>query len=257
VSIALNIITVVRNDLQSLLKTIDNIQDLDFNEGITLKHIIVDGLSTDGTQDVISELVDSLKIETILISEADQGIYDAMNKGVARFECDFTLFVNAGDEVTSFIATVDFVKSLENCLFDTKLAGNAYACYYKFNNKSFKIAPRKVGFERMPSLHQGIVYKREKLVEFPYVLKYKICGDYHNWCELRSSYGLNIHSAVLATLRAGGTSTMRPVILFKESLEIYRHFVKPSTLKLTIHKLKLFMSLCLTQVIYRVMNLLP
>jgi putative colanic acid biosynthesis glycosyltransferase len=255
VSISLNIITVVRNDLQSLLKTIDNIQAFNFNEGLKLKHIIVDGLSTDGTWDVISELSKSLKIETILISEADQGIYDAMNKGVARYKCDFTLFVNAGDEVTPFITTEDFVKSLEKCLCDMKVAGSAYSCYYKFNNKSIKIAARKVGFERMPSLHQGIVYKREKLLDFPYVLKYKICGDYHNWCELRSSYNFHIHSPVLATLDAGGTSTMRPLILFKESLEIYRRFVQPSTLKLTIHKLNLFLSLCLTQILYRVMNI--
>ncbi len=59
-----------------------------------IEYIVVDGQSTDGTLDVIHAHKNGI---AKVISEADEGIYDAMNKGVNAATNDFILFLNAGD----------------------------------------------------------------------------------------------------------------------------------------------------------------
>ena len=56
--------------------------------------IVIDGASTDGTQDVLANYRDRL---AHYVSEPDKGIYDAMNKGLARATGEVIGFVNAGD----------------------------------------------------------------------------------------------------------------------------------------------------------------
>jgi glycosyltransferase involved in cell wall biosynthesis len=62
-----------------------------------IEHVIVDGKSTDGTMDIISRFPHVQKV----ISEPDQGIYDAMNKGVLAATGDYILFLNADDRLQS------------------------------------------------------------------------------------------------------------------------------------------------------------
>jgi glycosyltransferase involved in cell wall biosynthesis len=45
-----------------------------------LKYIIIDGASTDGTQDIINEHKDG---KTVVVSEPNKGMYDAINKGLS------------------------------------------------------------------------------------------------------------------------------------------------------------------------------
>ncbi|MBK9289618.1 MAG: glycosyltransferase [Flavobacteriales bacterium] len=72
-----------------------------------IEHIIVDGASPDeATKAVLQRLTDG---RTLIISEPDQGVYDAMNKGLARATGDVVGFVNAGDmlEAPDVIAKLD------------------------------------------------------------------------------------------------------------------------------------------------------
>ena len=63
------------------------------------EYIIVDGASKDGTVDIVRRLEPQFKGRLSWKSEPDKGLYDAMNKGIARAKGDFLWFMNAGDEI--------------------------------------------------------------------------------------------------------------------------------------------------------------
>ena len=86
-----SIITVVYNAAADLRLTLENLLQIKYEN---LELIVVDGGSTDGTRTVIEEF--SLHIAH-WVSEPDDGIYDAMNKGLRMSSGDYVWFVNAGD----------------------------------------------------------------------------------------------------------------------------------------------------------------
>jgi len=87
----LSIITVNKNNITGLHETFNSViaqVESDF------EYIIVDGNSTDGSKDILmGNHLENFKI----ISEEDDGIYDAMNKGILMANGEFILFLNSGD----------------------------------------------------------------------------------------------------------------------------------------------------------------
>ena len=87
-----SIITVVKNDVKNIEKTIKSILNQKKNSNI--EYIIIDGNSSDGTKEIIHKyknMVDKI------ISEKDNGIYDAMNKGLIVAKGEYLSFCNSGD----------------------------------------------------------------------------------------------------------------------------------------------------------------
>ena len=72
----ISIITVCFNSSRTIKDTIDSVLNQSYPN---IEHIIIDGNSTDGTQEIVSSYGDSIKS---FISEQDTGLYDAMNKGI-------------------------------------------------------------------------------------------------------------------------------------------------------------------------------
>lgn len=90
-----SIITVTLNNYFGLKKTVESILKQSCQD---LELIIVDGLSSDETQNYVKNL--SLS-NCIFLSEKDTGIYNAQNKGIALANGSFLLFLNAGDCLSS------------------------------------------------------------------------------------------------------------------------------------------------------------
>lgn len=86
-----SIITVCRNAQDTIEKTIKSVIDQDYKN---IEYIIIDGRSTDKTLKIINKY--KSKINTI-ISEPDNGIYFAMNKGIKESNGDIIYFLNSGD----------------------------------------------------------------------------------------------------------------------------------------------------------------
>lgn len=107
----LSIITVCRNARQALLQTVIDVLEKKKASNIRIEHIIVDGASSDGTADMLARLLGEGKVEAYL-SKPDNGIYDAMNKGIhlARGKCLF--FLNTGDELEKELDFAQFVKPI-------------------------------------------------------------------------------------------------------------------------------------------------
>lgn len=87
----LSIITINRNNDVGLQKTIDSVVKQTFTD---FEYIIIDGASTDGSVEVIKQYEDRV---TYWISEPDQGIYNAMNKGIVKAKGEYCFFLNSGD----------------------------------------------------------------------------------------------------------------------------------------------------------------
>lgn len=85
------VITVVRNDPHGLERTLISLEAQTFHHW---QCIVVDGLSSEDTLDVLRQHAAMI---TDWISEPDEGIYHAMNKGIARATGEWLLFMNAGD----------------------------------------------------------------------------------------------------------------------------------------------------------------
>jgi glycosyltransferase involved in cell wall biosynthesis len=86
----LSVITICNNDLKGLQETISSYAF----ESEDIEYIIIDGGSSDGTSDYL----ESLSIHKLIwISEPDNGIYDAMNKGLKLVRGEYVIFMNAGD----------------------------------------------------------------------------------------------------------------------------------------------------------------
>lgn len=87
----ISIITICWNNLTGLKKTMSSISEQTHKD---FEWIVIDGASTDGTQ-VYLKNSDIPKLR--YISEKDEGIYDAMNKGINMASGDFMVFLNSGD----------------------------------------------------------------------------------------------------------------------------------------------------------------
>ncbi|MCB9169456.1 MAG: glycosyltransferase [Flavobacteriales bacterium] len=87
----LAIITICRNDREGLQRTIQSVQAQTFRD---LAHIVVDGASSDGSRELIEANAEHIER---WVSEPDQGIYDAQNKGWRMADTPFVLFLNSGD----------------------------------------------------------------------------------------------------------------------------------------------------------------
>ncbi|MBK4723118.1 glycosyltransferase [Azospirillum sp. YIM DDC1] len=86
-----SVITICRNVRDGIGRTLESIARQTYQD---VEHIVIDGASTDGTLDVLEAHRDRI---AVLVSEPDGGIYDAMNKGLARATGEVILFLNAED----------------------------------------------------------------------------------------------------------------------------------------------------------------
>lgn len=95
----LSIITINYNNAEGLRKTLASVASQTYPN---IEHIIVDGASTDGSVDVIKEYENQLNITHSTInlfwsSEPDNGIYDAMNRGICKATGEYVQILNSGD----------------------------------------------------------------------------------------------------------------------------------------------------------------
>ncbi len=93
------IITCTYNAEHELQRTLDSVRTQTYAH---VQHLIIDGLSTDSTVAMARAYADECKAAQSrhaveVASEADKGLYDAMNKGLSRAKGDYLVFLNAGD----------------------------------------------------------------------------------------------------------------------------------------------------------------
>lgn len=88
----ISIVTPVFNTVETLERTILSV--INQNTDVDIEYIVIDGGSTDGSIEVVNKYLDRIDI---FVSEKDKGVYDAMNKGIARATGDIIGIINADD----------------------------------------------------------------------------------------------------------------------------------------------------------------
>ena len=87
----LSIITINYNNLSGLKKTFASVLSQTYKD---FEYIVIDGASNDGSAEEMAEHKDMI---TYCLSEPDNGVYDAMNKGIKVATADYCIFMNSGD----------------------------------------------------------------------------------------------------------------------------------------------------------------
>ena len=90
----ISVITIAKNEEKTIERTILSVTNQSaINE---IEYIVIDGKSSDNTLEIIKKYKNKI---SKIISEADFGIYNAMNKGIKAAKGEYILFLNAGDEL--------------------------------------------------------------------------------------------------------------------------------------------------------------
>ena len=87
----ITIITVVKNDEQHIEKCIESVLTQKYKN---IEHIIIDGNSSDNTMSIVNKFRDKI---SVILSESDKGIWDAMNKGIKLAKGNIVGFLNSDD----------------------------------------------------------------------------------------------------------------------------------------------------------------
>ena len=157
------IITVCRNHAKELERTIRSVESQTWQEK---EYLVIDGASTDDTLNVIKAHEASI---TRWVSEPDQGIYDAMNKGVKMAQGEWVIFMNAGD-------TFAGDDTLQRVFGNPLDADVIYGDVIKGELVKKAEAPRNA--HRMFYCHQSAFVKTSCLREFPFDIKHRMSADF-------------------------------------------------------------------------------
>ncbi len=216
----ISFITVVRNNADGLRRTLKNLSSLSYD---SKELIVIDGVSTDGTLDVVSEYAEHINY---FVSEPDSGIYDAMNKAIGAATGKFLWFVNAGDRVRG-------IEELK-CFFatDSPLSDIYYGDTMIVAQSGQELGlrrkplPRKLSLESLKNgmviCHQSFIVRRS--ITPLYDTSYKFSADY-NWmieCVRRSKSSTNL-GFVISEFELGGATTKNHKASLRERFAIMRN----------------------------------
>jgi len=232
-----SIITVVYNDVSKIEETILSVINQQYSN---FEYIIIDGGSTDGTTNIIKKYADKI---TYWVSEHDDGIYNAMNKGIDKVSGEWINFMNSGD---SFYDTNVLQNLFE--LYDNQ-SSIIYGDSQRFFHYGVYIDKAILStLAYMPNCHQAFFVKTSILKNNNFDTGYKICADakffydaFHNGYKFQ-----HINVIVCNYDNKEGISSMNITLQVREIAQIEK---KQKTLKWRISYLILLSKIYIQKII--------
>jgi len=168
----LSIITINYNNAKGLKRTIESVINQTYKN---IEYIIIDGGSSDESVEVINEYKNKL---AYCISEKDNGIYDAQNKGVLKNKGDYLLFLNSGDS----LANSSVLQKVSSFLSGGKSFYYGNLILENISVKENHFAPKIIDIDFMLNCtfwHPCVFIKSNLFKTFGlYNTSFKIVGDY-------------------------------------------------------------------------------
>lgn len=205
----ISIVTPVYNSSQYIEKCIKSIMGQTYQN---YEHIIMDGGSTDGTLEIIGKYLGKYPVK--LVSEADKGMYDAINKGFSRASGEILCWLNADDyyfpwtlQIVGTVFAKKRIDWLTGIPSNTVKYGEQELVYLMPNLPAVYCTPMiKRGYYNGRSMYfvqQESCFFSRKLWQKSGGLKsqYKLAGDYHLWKEFAKYAKLYTVHCNLASFR--------------------------------------------------------
>ena len=156
----ISVITVVYNDCKHIEETIKSFISQTWRNK---EYIIIDGGSTDGTVDIIKRFEEYI---TFWCSEPDEGIYDAMNKGIAKASGDWINILNSGDHYASTTSLEDAVRNTGtdkvDVIFGDSIEIHKHFLYNKYADNDLSKLEYAPTFRHGSALIKASVHKANK-----------------------------------------------------------------------------------------------
>ena len=215
----LSIVTVVKNDVLNIEKTIKSIVSQKSKE---IEYIVIDGKSNDGTTKIIKKY--KKKIDVFKL-EKDSGIYHAMNKGIKFSSGKYIGFCNSGDVITknSIKILIKNLASNTDVLFATVKRHYLGKTIVK---SGYNLKRLKYNFD-FATAHSTGFYVKTKLhkVKGVYDTKFKCSSDYDFYYRILKDQTLKIESTpknkIIGVVQKGGfSSTLSPLDHLMEETKI-------------------------------------
>ncbi|TWI99885.1 glycosyltransferase involved in cell wall biosynthesis [Mucilaginibacter frigoritolerans] len=216
----LSVVTVVYNNALHIERTMLSVINQTY---ANIEYIIIDGLSTDGTLDIINRYKSGI---SKLISEKDAGIYDAMNKGLAIATGDYVIFMNSGDEFyepDTVERVFAAVPDADIYYGETEMINDAGESLGQRRHK----APAQFtwrGFKYGMSISHQAIYIRRLLTE-PYDSQYQLSADI-DWiirAAKKAKKVVNVNRYV-ARYMVGGMSKAKHRQSLQERFDIMKRY---------------------------------
>lgn len=237
--VKISVITITYNAAATLGRTVDSVLTQTYPY---VEHLIVDGASTDNTLIVAKDYSErsyaaSNGHDVRIMSEPDNGLYDAMNKGLRYATGDYVVFLNAGDffpnsgtlQTVADAANVDVPENMPAVVYgDTDIVDNEgkYICHRRLTPpenltwRSFR--------HGMLVCHQAFYARTDIAKTIPYNTEYRYSADV-DWCirimKKAEEMGLplvNVHQTVANYTREGETTRHHKASL-KERFHVMAH----------------------------------
>lgn len=244
--ITVSIITVCFNSQDTIFDTLLSVANQTYKN---IEHIIIDGGSTDRTMEIINKHGGHV---SKIISEADNGIYDAMNKGLALAQGDLIGFLNADDFLAEDFS-IDLIASQANGAaiiygdLEYISPNESKRVFRQWNSGSFKREKLKYGW--MPP-HPTFYVRRDLFQKIGFFdTSFRISADYDFMvrCLTEQKVKVVYIPKVLVKMRMGGVSNRSLKMLIRKSREdievIQRHRIGgvPTLVAKNIRKLPQFL----------------
>lgn len=219
----ITIITVVFNRVDSIAQAVASLQAQTHPD---IEHVVIDGASTDGTLDILRACLDE---EAVLVSEPDKGIYDALNKGLARATGEVIGFMHSDDFFADPNVLADVAKAFANPAVDAVYGNLEYVAKNDTSRlirywRSGEFDPKKLGWGWMPP-HPALFLRRGVIeqwggfdTEFRIAADYDAILRYFGKGKIRATY----IPRVLVKMRLGGESNRSLARIWLKSREDYQ-----------------------------------
>ena len=240
--IKITYVTITYQAAKVLQRTLDSVLQQDYPE---ITHLIIDGASTDGTLEMVNDYIERSNAtgnghKVLLMSEPDNGIYDAMNKGLRSLDGDYVCFLNAGD----FLPASDIASRIVGAI-DGQSPAVLYGDTDIVDADGHFLHPRRLcppehltwkSFRHgMLVCHQAFYARTDFAIATPYDQKYRYSADV-DWCiRIMKAAAkenvplLNLHMVVVNYTEEGQTTLHHRESLLERYRVMESHYGRIST----------------------------
>ena len=201
---------VVFNGVEHIKRALDSVIGQPYKN---IELIVMDGGSTDGTQNVLNEYAEHF---SVLVSESDKGIYDAMNKVCSLANGDWLIFLGCDDILVDTLGTIAGKMTNSEAVYygDTIFSSTGAIFGGKFSK--YRLMQHNI-------CHQAMFYPRHAYKNNSYDLNYEWLADYeYNIRLLGKAYPFVYLAEIVSIFNDKGGSSLGDVVFEKKKLQLIR-----------------------------------